>query len=111
MTVSYFVFYQGVAENNDEFEAHYRTKHAAILATFPGLLDLRIHRSINWDESQAVTKGGFLLIAEMIFPDQKTMETAIASPERAFAREDFENFIAFDGKIWHQAMKKVDDKV
>jgi len=107
MTVSYFVFYQGTAEDRDDFVEYYRTTHAAILETFPGLLDLRIHQGMNWKDGQNIADGGFLLVAEMVFPDKKTLQAAIVSPERTVAREDFGNFSTFHGKILHQAMATI----
>ncbi|MEN8833284.1 EthD family reductase [Pacificibacter sp.] len=104
MSVSYFVFYQGTTADPSSFLEYYKTAHSALLLDFPGLERLIIHEETDWADSQNVVGGSFLLIAEMVFPDMPTLETAISSSARQRARDDFDNFPAWDGKIWHQAM-------
>ena len=104
ISISYFVFYQGSTDNPIGFVEYYKTHHSKYLMKFPGLQELRIHENLDWQDGQDVSKGEFLLIAEMCFPNIETMEKAISSPERQRAREDFNNFPDFQGNIWHQAM-------
>ena len=65
----------------------------------------RLAESVDWQDGENVSKGSFLLIAEMRFPDIETMERAISSPERKRAREDFDKFPPFHGHVWHQATR------
>ena len=106
VSASYFVFYQGTTKDPAAFLDHYKTHHARLLMAFPGLERLVIHEETDWKDAQQVSNGSFLLIAEMTFPDTKTLETAISSKERELARDDFNNFPAWDGRIWHQAMSR-----
>ncbi len=104
MSVSYFVFYQGTTEQPAEFVKYYKTEHASFLLDFPGIEDLIIHEEVEWADGQNIVGGSFLLVVEMVFSDIPSLERAISSPARQRAREDFDNFPAWDGKIWHQAM-------
>jgi len=106
VSASYFVFYQGSTKEPAAFLEHYRTHHARLLLDFPGLERLVIHEETDWKDAQQISSGSFLLIAEMTFSDMRALEIAIASKERKLAREDFNNFPSWDGKIWHQAMSR-----
>ncbi len=108
MSVSYLVFYQGEAADNAAFIERYKKVHVPILQTFPGILAVRVHEPTPLEDHQPVNAGGFLLICEMIFADDARLAAALASPERAAAREDFKRFPMFDGQIWHQAMRTED---
>ena len=48
MTVSYFVRYQGVADDADAFVQHYRTQHVPILRQFPRIRGIVLHRPVDW---------------------------------------------------------------
>ena len=104
MTVSYFVRYQGEAENADAFLRHYRAAHAQILHEFPALRSLVLHRAVEWRDPFPVTPGGTLLLAQMTFETIDDLNLALASDARARARDDFARMPAFHGAITHEAM-------
>lgn len=103
MTASYIVRYHGTAADKAGFISHYRDNHAPILQKFPGIGSLILHRGAEFEDPFPVSPGGNLLIAEMTFDDLPALNAALASPARAEAREDFDNFPAFDGEVTHQA--------
>jgi hypothetical protein len=49
-TISYFVRYEGEAENQEAFLAHYRDRHAPILARFPPFHALVYHQATPSEE-------------------------------------------------------------
>ncbi|MFQ5660634.1 MAG: EthD family reductase [Gammaproteobacteria bacterium] len=104
MTISYFVFYRGKADNQSAFVERYKKTHVPILKRFPGIKRVRVHTPVAWNDSQTINPGNFTLIAEMLFDSVEDLEAALHSEERNMAREDFRQFPAFDGVIWHQAM-------
>jgi uncharacterized protein (TIGR02118 family) len=104
MTVSYFVRYQGQADDPDAFLRHYREAHAPILHQFPGLRELVLHRGVDWRDPFPVTPGGTLLLAQMTFETIDDLDRALVSEARARARDDFARMPAFHGAITHQAM-------
>ena len=104
MTVSYFVRYQGEADDAEAFLRHYRTAHAPILHDFPALRSLVLHHGIAWRDPFPVTPGGTLLLAQMTFETIEDLDRALASEARTRAREDFARMPAFRGAVTHQAM-------
>ncbi len=106
MSVSYFVRYQGAAENPRRFTDYYRQEHAAILKQFPGIEALTLHTPQDSSDPYPVNPGGVCLLAQMQFESSTALDAALRSPARAAAREDFARFPAFAGEVFHQAMQK-----
>lgn len=104
MAVSYFVRYEGQAENHEAFVDYYRSTHAAILKRFPAIRKLVLHVPLEWNDPCPVRKGNFALLAQMVFDSAAELQTALESRERQEARGDFSNFPPFHGEIFHQAM-------
>lgn len=104
MTVSYFVRYQGTFADSGRFLAHYAGPHARILAEFPGIRSLVLHRPASWTDPFPVDPGGSALLAQMSFDSAEALNAALASDARRRARDDFANFPAFDGTVSHEAM-------
>ena len=104
LSVSYFVRYEGEAENQDEFTAHYRDRHAPILARFPGIRRIVLHAPPTWRDPFPVKPDRFALVAQMIFDSLEDLNRALQSGERAIAREDVSSFPPFHGLVYHQAV-------
>ena len=104
MAVSYFVRYEGQAENHAAFLAYYRSTHAAILSRFPGIKKLILHVPIEWRDPCPVRKGNFALLAQMVFDSAPDLQAALDSAARLEARNDFSHFPPFAGDVFHQAM-------
>ncbi len=104
MAVSYFVRYEGRAEDHEAFVGYYRSTHAAILRRFPGIRKLILHVPQEWSDPCPVRKGNFALLAQMVVDSAADLQAALESRERREARGDFSNFPAFHGEIFHQAM-------
>ena len=103
MPVSYFVRYEGQAENPAAFLAHYRNHHVPLLARFPGIRRIVLHAPLAWNDPYPVKPDRFSLIAQMIFDSLADLERAVGSEARAAARADFAQFPPFDGAVYHQA--------
>ena len=103
MPVSYFVRYEGAAENPEAFLARYREQHVPILAGVPGIRRIVLHTPAAWQDPYPVKPDRFSLIAQMIFDSTADLEAALHSPARAAAREDFAKFPPFHGTVYHQA--------
>jgi uncharacterized protein (TIGR02118 family) len=103
MTVSYFVRYQGLGEKLPDFTAHYREKHARILAEFPGLRGLVLHTPANWADPFPVEPDPTEFLAEMQFESTEALAAALRSEARERARADFANLPKAE-RVTHQAM-------
>ena len=103
MSASYFVRYEGVAANREEFVRYYRDQHVPILAQFPAIRGIVLHSPVEWHDSFPVQPDRFMLLAQMIFDSQDDLDRALQSEARAAARSDFGNFPPFKGAVFHQA--------
>lgn len=103
MSVSYFVRYEGRAENPAAFMNYYRHHHAPILARWPGIRRLVLHQPLNSQDPFPVNADCFSLLVQMVFDNSADLEAALQSPERGEARQDFAHFPTFQGSVFHQA--------
>ena len=104
MTVSYFVFYRGSADDPRGFMDNYKAMHVPIMERFPGIKEIKLHTPGDSLDVLPIEPGGFALVAELVFESAEDLTVALESPERAEAREDFKKFPPFNGDVWHQAM-------
>jgi len=102
VSVSYFVRYEGTAQNLQAFLSHYRERHVSLLAALPGVRRIVLHTPVEWRDPFPVTPDRFMLIAQIIFDSRDDLRRALQSQQRALAREDMANFPAFDGSVYHQ---------
>ncbi len=103
--ISYFVRYDGQADDPQAFYDYYRDRHGEILGRFDGINGLILHRPVDWTDPFPVNKGASGLLAQMIFESEAALTAALKSSAREEARQDFQNFPSFDGQVIHQAMK------
>ncbi|HEY7664949.1 MAG TPA: EthD family reductase [Xanthobacteraceae bacterium] len=102
--VSYFVSYRGSCAEPQAFQAHYETRHAALLRQLPNIRALILHRPVGWTDPFPVRRGETFLLAQMQFDSAGDLDAALRSPARRLAREDFHRFPAFSGEVTHEAM-------
>jgi uncharacterized protein (TIGR02118 family) len=105
MSVSYFVRYDVAVSDIGAFISRYREVHVPLVASWPGLQRMVMHTPVDWNDPFPVNRGKAVLMAQLIFRDQASLQKAFASPERARAREDFKRFMTFEGTVTHQAME------
>ena len=103
VSASYFVRYEGQAENPEAFLSHYRTHHVPLLIRFPRLRRIVLHVPSTWRDPYPVTPDRFSLLVQMDFDSLADLETAVGSEARAAARRDFQQFPPFQGDVYHQA--------
>jgi len=104
MSVSYFVRYDIEIADLPAFMRRYREVHVPLVARWPGLRRMVLHTPLAWRDPFPVNPGSALLMAQLEFENEAAMNAALASMERAAAREDFKRFPRFDGSVVHQAM-------
>ena len=104
-SISYFVRYEGRAEDRDAFVDFYRTEHVPVLAQFPGIERIVLHTPEPWQDPFPVKPDRFELLAQMIFESSEALDQALRSEARALAREHFAGFPPFHGVVYHQAAR------
>jgi uncharacterized protein (TIGR02118 family) len=103
MTVSYFVRYQGMPAPADPFIDYYRTRHAAILADFPGIRSLTLHTPVGWTDRYPDNPDPPGFPAQMTFDSAAALAAALQSEARAGARDDFAKLPPVRGPVTHLA--------
>jgi uncharacterized protein (TIGR02118 family) len=106
MSVSYFVRYDGPFEDEKAFEDHYRRVHAEILSRWPKVKGLSMYLPMPWNDPLSINRADSALLVQIEFDSTADLAEALASPGRLEAREDFNNFPAFAGRVSHQAMRR-----
>jgi len=104
MSASYFVRYEITAQDLGAFLRHYRDRHLPLVASWPGLQRIVLHTATEWHDPFPVNRGHAVLLAQFEFESPEALNAAFASPERAAARRDFQQFPAYEGLVTHQAM-------
>jgi uncharacterized protein (TIGR02118 family) len=104
MSVSYFVRYDIEIADLEAFMRRYREVHVPLVARWPGLRRMVLHTPLGWRDSFPVNPGKAVLMAQLEFENEAAMNAALASRERAEAREDFKRFPRYEGVVMHQAM-------
>ena len=104
MSVSYFVRYDIAVAELDAFLRRYREVHVPLVSTWPGLRRMVLHTPLAWRDPFPVNAGKAVLMAQLEFDSEKALNEALATRERAVARDDFQQFAKFEGKVIHQAM-------
>ena len=104
MSVSYFVRYDIEISDLDGFMRRYREVHVPMVARWPGLQRMVLHTPLSWRDPFPVNPGKAVLLAQLEFENEAALNAALASRERAEAREDFKRFPKYEGTVVHQAM-------
>jgi uncharacterized protein (TIGR02118 family) len=103
--ISYFVRYENLTGNTEQFLNHYRDLHVPILARWPGIQAIYLHTPATVQDTRQVIPGESTLMAQMVFASDTDLAMALRSDERAEARADFERFPSFRARVTHQAMR------
>jgi uncharacterized protein (TIGR02118 family) len=108
MSISYFVRYEGAAQDRQAFLTYYRERHVPILGKLPGILRIVLHAPVDWQDPLAVTPDRFFLLVQMEFPSREDLALALKSDARLQARSDFSRFPQFNGTVFHQAVQSTE---
>lgn len=105
--VSYFVLYEGEAEDRIAFVDYYRTRHVAILRRWPGIQAVHLHTPIPSPDPMPTQSKNAFLLAQLVFASEADLARALASPERAEARADMAHFPPFKAIVSHLPMASI----
>jgi uncharacterized protein (TIGR02118 family) len=108
VSVSYFVRYEGEAEDWEAFFSNYRHHHVPILIRFPGIRQIVLHTPIPAHDPFPVEGDRFALLVQLVFDTAEDLQRALDSEARAAAREHFAHFPVFHGPVRHQAVLSQD---
>jgi hypothetical protein len=103
-TCSYLVTYEGAAEDQNAWIAHYIESHTNIMARFPGIREIEVGTRIDWCGFLPWPRIDAMLRNKVVFDDADALTTALNSPVRHDMRADYLRFPAFASTVTHFPM-------
>jgi hypothetical protein len=93
-----------VAEaNRAEFDEQMVTAVLPAIATYPGILEVRLRRPVEQEPGAPPV----YMVFDLYFETVEAMHTALASPVRAVVREQIGKAMsAFSGKVYHLVLQE-----
>ena len=101
---TYLVAYEGPAQDQAAWQAHYLAHHPPIMARLPGIRELEVCLPLEWDCPAHLRRVRHLQRNKVAFDSADALQAALASPIRAEMRKDYAQLPTFSGRVTHFAM-------
>jgi hypothetical protein len=101
---TYLVHYPGVAEDFNEWLAHYIAHHPPIMARFPDIREIEIYTRIDWCGFLPWPRDDHMQRNKVVFDSAAALTAALNSPVRHAMRADFNQFPPYTGSNLHYPM-------
>ena len=101
---TYLVAYEGPAEDEAAWHAHYLAHHPLLMARLPGIRALEVYLPLEWACPAPWRRVRSLQRNKVAFDSAEALTAALNSPVRKEMRADFKAFPAYTGKITHYPM-------
>jgi hypothetical protein len=101
---SYLVHYPGVAEDLNEWLAHYLAHHPPIMARLPDIREIEIYTRLDWCGFLPWPRADHLQRNKVVFDSAAALTAALNSPVRHEMRADFNRFPPYRGPSLHYPM-------
>ena len=101
---TYLVAYEGPAEDERAWHAHYLAHHPPIMARLPGIRTLEIYLPVEWRCPAAWRRVRHLQRNKVAFDDTAALNAALDSPVRKEMRADYAQLPRFSGRVTHYPM-------
>jgi len=105
---TYLVAYEGPAEDEKTWQAHYLAHHPPIMARLPGIRELEVTLPLEWHCPPRLERMRHMQRNKVAFDSAEALEAALASPVRAEMRKDYARLPRFSGRVTHYAMTTYD---
>lgn len=105
--LSYYVFYQGPAQDRRAFIGYYEKNHPPLLGLLPGIRTTVLYTPTDRGPPLEIAHAGHILICDVSFASSDALNAALDSQVRKDLRDDYHKFPKFEGPVVHQAMKKL----
>jgi uncharacterized protein (TIGR02118 family) len=102
---TYLVTYEGPAQDEAAWHAHYLAHHPPIMLRLPGLRELEIYARVDWVCPAGWRRVNFMQRNKVAFDSPGALTAALGSPVRAEMRADYAKLPAFSGAVTHYAMR------
>lgn len=101
---TYLVAYEGPADDEEAWLAHYLEHHPPIMAKLPQIRELEIYTPIDWHCPPSLRRVRHLQRNKVAFDSSAALAAALDSPVRREMRTDFARFPSYHGRVAHHAM-------
>ena len=101
---TYLVAYEGPADDEAAWHAHYLAHHPPIMARLPGIRELEVYLPIDWRCPASLARVRHMQRNKVAFDDARALGAALVSPVRAEMRKDYAKLPRFSGRVTHHAM-------
>jgi uncharacterized protein (TIGR02118 family) len=101
---TYLVAYQGPAEDEAAWHAHYLADHPPLMARLPGIRELEVYLPLTWRCPPRLTPRRHLQRNKVAFDSPEALSAALASPVRAEMRASYARLPLFSGRVTHYPM-------
>jgi hypothetical protein len=99
--LSYWVEYEGPAEDANAWHGYYNANHPPLLAQLPGIRGIEIYTPATIVCGLPLPERGCLQRNKTVFESAEAMRDAMCSPVREALRDDFRGLPPFEGPAHH----------
>jgi uncharacterized protein (TIGR02118 family) len=101
---TYLVAYDGPAQDEHAWHAHYLAHHPPLMARLPGIRELEVYTRVDWIAPPSWQRANCIQRNKVAFDSAEALTAALHSPVRHEMRADFRSLPAFSGAVTHFAM-------
>jgi uncharacterized protein (TIGR02118 family) len=101
---TYLVAYEGPAQDERAWLAHYLEHHPPLMARLPAIRELEVYTRIDWVSPPAWERVSCMQRNKVAFDSAQALSAALDSPVRHEMRADFRRLPPFAGAVTHFPM-------
>jgi uncharacterized protein (TIGR02118 family) len=101
---TYLVAYEGKAEDEKAWHAHYLANHPPLMARLPGIRELEIYLPVEWRSGPGWRQARCMQRNKVGFDSAEALTAALNSPVRKEMRADYATLPPFSGRVTHYPM-------
>jgi uncharacterized protein (TIGR02118 family) len=101
---TYLVAYEGSAEDENAWHAHYLKHHPPLMARLPGIRELEIYTPVTWVSDAGWRRNRSMQRNKVAFDSAEALTAALHSPVRAEMRSEYASLPPFTGNVTHYPM-------
>ena len=101
---TYVVAYEGPAEDEHAWHAHYLAHHPPLMARLPGIRELEVYTRVDWVSPPGWKRANCMQRNKVGFDSAAALTAALNSPVRLEMRADYNRLPHFSGKVTHFPM-------
>jgi uncharacterized protein (TIGR02118 family) len=101
---TYLVAYEGPAQDEASWHAHYLAEHPPLMARLPGIRELEVYLPLDWRCPAGLQPRRHLQRNKVAFDSPEALSAALNSPVRREMRASYARLPPFSGRVTHYPM-------